>query len=96
MADQHKLDPSLLEMVEVQRASPSATDQIDIILSLDSPADEVELEALAALGMVVNSVIGEIITGSVPVKQLEKLITLESVIKVEGSGQLSPETLPTD
>lgn len=96
MSHENKLDPGLAQLLEVQQSDPNNTLVVDVLLSLSGPAGDAELRSLADAGLLVNSVIGEIVTGSIPITKLLAVAELESVIKIEGGGELSPELLPTD
>lgn len=89
MSHQQKLDPELAQLLEVHQSQPDDALIVDVLLSLSGPAGDAELKSLADTGLQVNSVIGEIITGSISISKLLAVAELETVIKIEGGAAVS-------
>lgn len=90
-----KLDPNLKARVEAGSGA-EAGDVVEVLIGLDRSASDGELAALKAAGLTVRSVIGDVLTGTVPVAAVAAVAAHPRVVKIEASGSLQPERPPTD
>lgn len=102
-----KLDPNLKARVEAlavgagaaggrESASIDAADMVEVLVGLDGPASDAELAALKASGLSVRSVLGDVLTGTIPAGRVAGVAAHPKVVKIEASGGLQMERPPTD
>lgn len=85
-----KLDPNLTMLCETATAEERG-EAIGVLVAVSRPADREMLEALAARGFAVRSVIGTILTGTVKIGILETLAEYPEIVKLEGSTPMQRE-----
>lgn len=93
-----KLDPDLKARIEALGAGGGieAADTIEVLIGLDRPASDADLAGLKAAGLTVRSVIGDVLTGTIPAGQVASVAANARVVKIEASRALQQERPPTD
>ena len=98
-----KLDPALAERMSRRAAVPDplpagdltrglSGERVDVLLGLRRAADDSVLADLAVRGLQVRSVLGDVLTGSIALDQVETLAASDDVVSIESGGRLSTET----
>lgn len=97
MADRNKLDPRLLEQVDISRTARSDTSRpVQVLVGLDRAATPEMLDDLKGRGLNVRSVLGDVLTGTVALDRVDDLAAHDSVVKIEASGPTFPEDADED
>lgn len=95
-----KLDPRLKAQVEAHAARApggiEAADVVEVLVGLDGPASDSDLAALKASGLSVRSVIGDVLTGTIPAEKVAAVAAHPRIVKIESSGDLQLERPPTE
>lgn len=94
-----KLDPNLRAKVEAHAASTGgieSADIIEVLIGLDRPASDADLEMLKTTGLSVRSVLGDVLTGTIPTGKVAAVAAHPRVVKIEASGAMQMERPPTD
>jgi len=89
-----KLDPNLRALLESAGATAAASAQqepVPVIVGLSAPASPMEIDALRERGLNVRSVIGDVLTGTVPLAKISRVADHGLVTKIEASTPLYPE-----
>ena len=87
-----KLDPRLLELVEhAEGATGEAETVINVLVGLDAPLDAESRAALVNKGLTIRSELGNVLTGSIKLKDVTSVASSPRVVKLELSGPLYPD-----
>ena len=92
MVAMSKIDPNLLASLEQSEESPSSAErEVSVLVALRASADEAIEEDLSRRGLQVRSRLGDILTGTVRLKDVRELAAASCVVKIEASAPLYPE-----
>ena len=83
-----KLDPQLLWMTE---ADPSSDEALRVLIGLKAEPDASDIAQLEQAGLTIGSIIGNILTASVCVRDLRAVADCPQVERIEGGTPLMPE-----
>jgi hypothetical protein len=83
-----KLDPQLLLMTETD---PLSDNELRVMIGLTAEPDAKDIAQLERAGLTIGSIIGNILTASVCVRDLRAVADCPLVERVEGGAPLMPE-----
>lgn len=83
-----KLDPLLLSLTETD---PLSDEELRVMIGLKAEPDAKDLAELQQTGITIGSIIGNILTASVCVKDLRAVADCPLVERIEGGTPLMPE-----
>jgi|JI8StandDraft_2_1071088.scaffolds.fasta_scaffold245040_1 hypothetical protein len=83
-----KLDPYLLQLTETD---PLSGDALRVLIGLTAEPDAQDIAQLEQAGLTIGSIIGNILTASVCVKDLRAVADCPQVERIEGGTPLMPE-----
>jgi len=86
-AIKQKLDPFLF--IEIKEGKPEKT--LDVIIRTKEKVSKEQEKILTDRGARINSILGDIITASVPSEYISKVAELNFVVYVQLSRKLNPE-----
>lgn len=87
-----KLDPTLAAMLDDPAAE--ADREVVVMVGLATAASDETLAELRARGLVVRSVIGDVLTGATTLGRIRAVADHPAIVKMEASTPLHPERGP--
>ncbi|MDJ0825463.1 MAG: hypothetical protein QNJ16_08170 [Rhodobacter sp.] len=91
-----KLDPELLVLAESPPSATEAAEPIQVLIGLDHALNDADEAALTAAGLTIRSKVGDVLTGTIAVRDLQALAEVDGVLRVESSRPMAPEVPPTE
>lgn len=85
--NQKKIDPALSMTIQKSEATKQAARSVEVLIQTKGTLDSAQRAALEKHGARIGSVMGDVLTASIPAQAIPEIANLDFVVRIEMSKQ---------